>query len=65
MFDWLQDAPLFKLMYRYFIHYYNRILERPDIQGKWFNASIKLIKRLCMMLVLALMGHILNFKNEI
>ena len=38
----------------------SRILERPDIQDKWFNASIKLIKRLCMMLDLALMGHILN-----
>ena len=37
-----------------------RILERSDIQGKRFNARIKLIKRLCIMLVWALMGHILN-----
>ena len=31
-----------------------KILQRPDIQGKWFNACIKLIKRLCMMSVVAL-----------
>lgn len=37
-----------------------RISERPYIQSKWFNARIKCIKRLCMTLVLALMGHILN-----
>ena len=37
-----------------------KISERPDIQGKWFNARIKLIRRLCMMMVLALMGHILH-----
>ena len=37
-----------------------RISERLDIQGKWFNASIKLIKRLFLILVFALMGHILN-----
>ena len=37
-----------------------KILQRPDIQGKWFNACIKLIKRLCMMSVVALLGHILN-----
>ena len=43
-----------------------RILERPDIQGKRFNACIKLIKRLCIMFVWALMGHISNkiFKME-
>ena len=28
----------------------SRISERPDIQGYWFNASIKVIQRLCMML---------------
>ena len=37
-----------------------KISDRPDIRGKWFNTSIKLIKRMCMILVLALMGHILN-----
>ena len=34
--------------------------ERPDIQGEWFKASTKVMKRLCMMLVLAPMDHILN-----
>ena len=37
-----------------------KISETPDIQGKWFNARIKLIMRLCIMMVLALMGHVLN-----
>ena len=37
-----------------------RISERPNIQDKWFNANIKLIKKLYMMLVLALMGYILK-----
>ena len=37
-----------------------RISKKSDIQGKWFNASIKFIKSLCMMLILALVGHILN-----
>ena len=45
-----------------------RISERPHIQGKWLNACIKLIKRLFMMMVWAIMGHILNkifkMKNE-
>ena len=56
MFDRLQDETLFILFVA------TKISERSDIQSKWFitNASIKLIKRLCMMLVLALMGHILN-----
>ena len=36
----------------------SRTSKRSDIQGKWINASIKLIKSLCMMLLLALMGHI-------
>ena len=56
MFDWIQDPPLIKLMCdAAFI--ITRILRRPDVQGKWFNANIKLIKRMRMMLVL---GHILN-----
>ena len=38
-----------------------RILKRPDIHDKWFNANIKLIKRLCMMLVLTLMALISNY----
>ena len=34
--------------------------ERPNIKDKCFNASIKLIKRLCLILVLGLRGHTLN-----
>ena len=45
-----------------------RILERPDIQGKWLNACVKLIKIPFMMTVLAIIGHVLNkifkMKNE-
>ena len=26
-----------------------RISKRPDIQGKWFNVLIKLLKRVCIM----------------
>ena len=60
MFDWLQDAPLFNLCTD-FSFIISRIPERLDVLGKWFNASIKLIKKLCMILVLAMMGHILNW----
>ena len=36
------------------------ISQRPDIQSKSFNACIKLIQGLSMMMVWALMGHIIN-----
>ena len=60
MFDLLQGAPCSKVCADVsFI--VTRISEWPDIRGKWFNALIiKLIKRLCVMLVLALMSHILK-----
>ena len=55
MFDWLcsnvRDDVAFIV---------TRISKRADIQGESFNASIKLIMTLWMMLVLALMGDILN-----
>ena len=42
-----------------------RMSERPDIQGKWFNVCIKLIKRLYDDgFWHSVMGHILN-KSEI